>query len=56
MEVWQRIPAPIADEQDRRTLCAILAAHDLEVRIVKERKSERGVYLRYVEFRPQEII
>lgn len=28
-EPWNRIPAPISDERDRRELCAILAAYGL---------------------------
>lgn len=46
---WIRIPAHIITEEDRRALCAILAAHSLEVRIVKE-KTTRAVK-RYVEYR-----
>ena len=32
---WTRIPAPIEAEQDRRTICAILAEAGLAVRIVR---------------------
>lgn len=52
---WTRLPCPVADENDRRALCAILAANGLEVRIVKERQN-KGIYKRYLEYRaPQEI-
>lgn len=52
---WTRLPCPIADEQDRRTLCAILASNSLEVRIVREREN-KGAYKKYVEYRaPREI-
>lgn len=48
---WVRIPTPISDEQDRRTLCAILCAAGLEVRIVKVQETSRGTPKRYVEYR-----
>ena len=51
MAAWKRIPSPIADEQDRRTLCGILTAYGMEVRIVKERAAQRGTVSRYVEYR-----
>jgi hypothetical protein len=37
MTDWTRIPAPIDNEADRRTLSAILVSLGLEVRIVRER-------------------
>lgn len=49
---WTRLPCPITDEQDRRTLCAILAANGLEVRVVKERQN-KGAYKRFLEYRSQ---
>ena len=49
---WVRIPVTIAAEQDRRTLCAILAACGLEVRVVRVKTTARGTPVRYVEFRP----
>lgn len=56
MSEWQRIPIPIENEQDRRTLAAILAAAGLEVRIVKARSgaSKSAPYKRYVEYREAE--
>ena len=51
MVEWTRIPSPIEQETDRRAVCAILAAADLEVRIVKEKASKNGAYKRYIEFR-----
>ena len=48
---WTRLPCPIPDEQDRRELCAILAANGMEVRIVKERTAR--AYRRFVEYRAQ---
>ena len=36
-EEWVRIPFPIEAEEDRRALCAILAAAGMSVRIVKAR-------------------
>ena len=51
MNDWNRIPMEIANETDRRTLCAILASIGLEVRIVKERKTKSSAYQRYIEYR-----
>ena len=48
---WTRLPCPIPDEQDRRELCAILAANGMEVRIAKERTAR--AYRRFVEYRAQ---
>ena len=48
---WTRIPVPIAAEQDRRDLCAILAANGLEVRIVRVKTTNRGTPKRYIEYR-----
>lgn len=48
---WARLPCPVADENDRRELCAILAANGLEVRIVRERTAR--AYKRFVEYRAQ---
>lgn len=53
-EDWIRIPVPVESETDRRTICAILAACGLTVRIVKVRLTQRGTVKRFVEFR-QEI-
>lgn len=36
-EEWVRIPFPIEAEEDRRALCAILAAAGMSVRIAKAR-------------------
>lgn len=36
-EEWVRIPFPIEAEEDRRVLCAILAAAGMSVRIAKAR-------------------
>ena len=49
--LWTRIPEPIESETDRRALVAILAIAGLEVRVVKERLSQRGAAKRFVEFR-----
>lgn len=51
---WERIPAPIDTEQDRRQLCAILSAAGLEVRVVKEKLTSRGSAKRFVEYRSGE--
>ena len=37
MREWIRIPVPIESEADRRSLCAILTAAGLAVRVVKAR-------------------
>lgn len=52
MPEWTRIPAPIEAEQDRRTICATLAAAGLAVRIVKDRDgtSKSAPYKRFVEY------
>lgn len=48
---WTRIPVPIADEKDRRELCAILSSAGLEVRVVRIRKSKNATPIRFVEYR-----
>ncbi len=53
MSDWQRIPAPIESEADRRELAAILTACGLEVRVVRERPTKSGSFKRYIEYRPQ---
>lgn len=50
-EGWVRIPVPIDKEEDRRELCAILAAYGLEVRIVRIKTTNRGTPKRYIEYR-----
>ena len=49
---WIRLPCPVPAEQDRRDLCAILAANGLEVRIVRVKTTNRGTPRRYIEYRP----
>lgn len=53
---WTRIPSPIEKEDDRRTLTAILASVELEVRIVKVRvgNPKSGPFKRFLEYRPQQ--
>lgn len=51
--VWTRLPCPIPAEQDRRELCAILAANGMEVRIVRVRETPRGTPKRFIEYRTQ---
>ena len=51
MPEWTRIPVPIADERDRRDLCAILTSVGLEVRVVKIRATKSGSAQRYIEYR-----
>lgn len=51
MSEWTRLPVPIENEADRRTLVSILASSGLEVRIVKERKTKSSVYQKYIEYR-----
>ena len=48
---WTRIPTPIDQEADRRTLCAVLAAYGLEVRVVKVRVTKSGSIKRFIEYR-----
>ena len=49
MDDWTRIPAPIEKEDDRRALCAILAANGLTVRIVVETNTS-GYPTRYAAY------
>ena len=49
---WTRIPAPVDNEADRRTLLGILGSLGLEVRIVKIKTTARGSSKKYAEFRP----
>ena len=53
MTDYIRIPVPIDREEDRRALCAILAAAGLEVRIVRVRsgKSTSSPHKKYVEYK-----
>lgn len=51
MPEWTRIPVPIADERDRRDLCAILTSVGLEVRVVRLRATKSGSAQRYIEYR-----
>lgn len=55
MSEWARIPLPIEAEDDRRTLCSVLASVGLEVRIVKARSGPKpsAPWKRYIEYRPQ---
>ena len=48
---WTTIPKEIPTDADRRTICAILAASGLEVRIVKAKDSPRSSPKRYIQFR-----
>lgn len=52
MDSWIRIPAPIESEEDRRALCAILAAAGLSVRLVRERRNGKpnAPYVRFIEY------
>lgn len=51
MDDWTRIPVPIAEERDRRELCAILTANGLDCRVVRVRKTNRSTPQRYIEYR-----
>lgn len=51
MAAWKRIPLPIAEESDRRTLVGILTSNGLEVRVVRIKPTNKGTPLRYVEYR-----
>ena len=55
MSDWTRIPAPIESEQDRRTICATLAAAGLAVRIVKARSgaAKSSPFKKYIEYREE---
>lgn len=48
---WVKIPVPIADEKDRRDLCAILSSVGMEVRITRQRKTKNASPQRFVEYR-----
>lgn len=48
---WVRIPVAVPEEADRRTLCGLLTAIGLEVRIIREKDTNRGKPKRFVEFR-----
>ena len=50
---WIRIPCPIETETDRRELVAILAAAELECRIVRCRATPKSPVKRFVEYRRQ---
>ena len=51
MTDWTRIPMEIANETDRRTLCAILTSVGMEVRIVKVKPTKGSAYRKYIEYR-----
>lgn len=48
---WIRIPTPIIEEADRRSLAAVLTAYGLEVRIVRIKSTNRGTPKRFLEYR-----
>lgn len=48
---WIRIPTPITEEADRRSLAAVLTAYGLEVRIVRIKSTNRGTPKRFLEYR-----
>lgn len=52
---WTRIPAPIEAEQDRRTICGLLAASGLTVRVVKARSGPKpsSPFKKYIEYREE---
>ena len=52
---WTRIPAPIESEADRKTICGLLAAAGLTVRIVKARsgKAASSPLKKYIEYREE---
>lgn len=54
--MWGRIsPAPIEAEQDRRTICGLLTAVGLTVRIVKARSgtNKSAPFKKYIEYREE---
>ena len=53
MDDWTRIPMEIANETDRRTLCAILTSVGMEVRVVKVKPTKGSAYRKYIEYRQQ---
>lgn len=55
MPDWTRIPAPIEAEQDRRTICGLLAAAGLTVRIVKARSgtAKSAPFKKYIEYQEE---
>lgn len=55
MNDWTRIPVPIDREEDRRSLCAILSANGLTVRIVKARAgtAKSSPFKKYIEYREE---
>ena len=55
MPDWTRIPAPIEAEQDLRTICGLLAAAGLTVRIVKARSgtAKSAPFKKYIEYREE---
>ena len=56
MAKWNRIPANITSEDDRRVLTGLLVAYGLEVRIVRIKETNRGTPKRYVEYRDTGLI
>ena len=56
MAKWNRIPANITSEDDRRVLTSLLVAYGLEVRIVRIKETNRGTPKRYVEYRDTGLI
>lgn len=55
MTDWVRIPAPVENETDRRTICGLLTSIGLEVRVVRVKMGEKSSspVRRFVEFRQQ---
>lgn len=52
---WTRIPAPIESEADRKTICGLLVAAGLTVRIVKARSGPKpsSPFKKYIEYREE---
>ena len=55
MTDWTRIPAPIENEQDRRTICGILTSAGLEVRVIRAKtgESKSAPIRKFIEYRQQ---
>lgn len=55
MTDWTRIPSPIENEQDRRTICGILTSAGLEVRVIRAKtgESKSAPIRKFIEYRQQ---
>ena len=51
--MWHRIPIPVGNEQDRRTLAGILASCGLAVRVVFVKETPKSAKKYFIEYKEE---